>query len=323
MTNASPKAAIVDALAKAERVLVAMHAAPDGDSAGSGLALGQALSRMGKSVTYVSKDGIPDRIAFLPGADMVQDWDAVVGQHFDVVVSVDCGHQSRLGAPESFWQQNLLLINIDHHAQNPRFGHMNWIDGSMSSTGEMICELFWEAGWPVNTDQALCLYTAISTDTLSFRQRNTVTNTFKAATWLATAGLDLARANRLIWDSRPIEELRFLGWALGAAEVSSDGRVAWLAVPRQIMHRYGVDDAAVDTVVQHLMSIDSVEVAFLARESEDGSQAKVSWRGRANWDVSQFAACFGGGGHPYAAAAQINGELDTVLTQVLGELGVG
>lgn len=318
----NPKRAIVDALGKAERVLICMHQVPDGDSAGSGLALGRALRKMGKTVEWVAQDAIPSRIAFLPGAGEVKRWDQVAFDEFSVAVAVDCGHKSRLGAPDAFWEQTLVVINIDHHRHNDAFGTLNWVDGDKSSTGEMVVELYWEAGWPLDEQEALCLYTALSTDTLSFRQRNTTRGSFKAAEWLASGGLNLGDANQLIWDSQTVEELRFLGWALDAFDVSKDQRVAWLAVPREVMDRYQVDDASVDTVVQYLMSIGRVEVAFLARESAEGGAVKVSWRGRKSWDVASRAEQFGGGGHPYAAAAVVSGSLAEVVERVRRELEV-
>ncbi len=316
----NPKRAIVDALGKAERVLICMHQVPDGDSAGSGLALGLALRKLGKTVQWVAQDALPSRIAFLPGAREVKRWDQVTFEEFPVAVAVDCGHKSRLGAPDAFWEQNRLMINIDHHRHNDAFGTLNWIDGDKSSTGEMVVELYWEAGWSLDGQEALCLYTAMSTDTLSFRQRNTTPHTFKAAEWVASGGLNLGDANRLIWDSQTVKEVRFLGWALESFEVSEDERLAWLAVPRQVMNQYQVDDASVDTVVQYLMSIARVEVAFLVRESAEGKAAKVSWRGRESWDVASAAEHFGGGGHPYAAAAIVSGTLADVVQRVRQEL---
>lgn len=309
-------------LRKAQRVLVVMHATPDGDSAGSGLALGMALERQGHRVDWVSWDGIPERLRFLPGSERVQTWAAVDLGHYDCIVAVDCGSASRLAGPEELWEPGRCLVNIDHHPGNPHFGNCNWVDKDASSTGEMIVRLFREAGWYPTLAEALCLYTAISTDTLSFRQVNTTLDTMETVFWLVGhSELDLQEANRLIWDSRPEAELKFLGWALSSIDRSPDGRWAWVGVPREKMDHFGVDDSGVDTVVHHLLSIDGVEVAFLVRESEQTGKVKVSWRGKPPWDVGRFAAEFGGGGHRYAAAAQLDASLDEAVAAVKSELG--
>ncbi len=321
----TPKSAVMAALDRARRVLIVMHASPDGDSAGSAVALGLALRRLGRTVTWVVADQVPERLGFLPEIASVRTWSDVELDDFDTVVAVDCGAASRMGAPDALWTHCSLhqipLINIDHHSKNPQFGTINWVESQMSSTGEMVGELVREAGWGITAEEALCLYTAISTDTLSFRQVNTAPETLDTAHWLVReSGLNLAEANRQIWDSRSAGELRFLGWAFRHVRFSADGRFAWLTVPRAAMEEYAVDDAGVDTVVHHLMSVDTVEVAFMARESADGQQAKVSWRGRAPWNAAELAARFGGGGHEYAAAAVVSGPLDEVAAAVCREL---
>lgn len=308
---------VLDTIRRHRRFLLVMHATPDGDSAGSALALGSALKRQGCDVTWVSPDGIAPRLAFLPSSDCVQSWSQVDAGHFDCVVTLDCGSDTRLGAPTTFWQTLSTLINIDHHPNNPQFGTLNWVDADASSTGELVTRLWQRAGWPMNSDEAVCLYTAISTDTLSFRQQNADARCLSAVQWLVdSSGLDIASANQKIWASRPIGELKLLGWALSSIELSPDGRYAWVGIPRHIMDRFHVDDSGVDTVVHHLVTIQGVEVGFLVREADQAGKMKVSWRSRPPWDCGQLAAEFGGGGHRYAAAAQVDGSLDDTIQMV-------
>ena len=53
------------------KILVASHINPDGDTIGSLLALGLGLERLNKQVIMVSQDGVPDRYKSLPGANRV------------------------------------------------------------------------------------------------------------------------------------------------------------------------------------------------------------------------------------------------------------
>lgn len=306
---------------RARRLLLVMHAAPDGDSAGSALSLGMALRRLGKEVSWVAWDGIPARLNFLPGSDQVCDWSAIEVDQFDCVIALDCGSDSRLGAPDLFWARVSSLINIDHHPTNPHFGTINWVDAGVSSTGELVTRLFREAGWSVTVDEALCLYTSISTDTLSFRQVNATVDTLDAVFWLIkNSGLELAHANRLIWDSRPMGELKLLGWALSAVEFSADGKWAWVSVPRPVMNQFAVDDSGVDTIVHHLIAVEGVQVAFLIKETDEIGKVKVSWRSKPPWNSGVLAAQFGGGGHSYAAAAQLEASLSEALVAVKAAL---
>jgi phosphoesterase RecJ-like protein len=311
-------------LTGAQSILIAMHVSPDGDSAGSALGLGLALRRQGHRVRWVALDAVPQRLHFLPAVDEVVGWAEALAHPYDMAVALDCASESRLGAPPAFWRTGLPLINIDHHLGNPGFGTVNWVDSQMSSTGEMVARLFQHAAWGVTPPEALCLWTAMATDTLSFRQRNTRAPTLAMAHWLAReSGLDVGEANRLIWDQRPLGEVRFLGWALTAMQVSEDQRFAWVAVPRARMAEFAIDESGVDTIVHHLLSVSTVQVAFLVREMAESGQVKISWRGKAPWNVAAVAQAFGGGGHVYAAAAVVGGALQEVTSRVLAALSGG
>lgn len=313
----SVEAQITAVLQRSARALLVMHATPDGDSAGSALALGLALRQRGQAVDWVAWDGIPERLRFLPASGLVRGWDTIEASQYDVVVTLDCASPERLAAPDALWRSVPTVINIDHHPSNPHFGTINWVEAGVSSTGELVTRLFRHARWPVSQDQALCLYTAMSTDTLSFRQVNTTLDTLRHVAWLLSASrLSLADANQAIWDSRTPGELKLLGWSLTATEMSADGRAAWVGIPRQVMDRYQVDDAAVDTVVHHLLSVKGVDIAFLVREDAEPGRVKVSWRGKPPWDVGVLAARFGGGGHRYAAAAQRASGLEEAVAEV-------
>lgn len=313
----NPKDDILSAILSADAIIVGMHVAPDGDTAGSALALTLGIQALGRNVRMVSRDPLPERLAFLPGSSLWETFDTVRREDGDLFIAVDCGNRHRLGAPEGFWSQPIPIINIDHHQNNPHFGTINWVDSTKSSTGEMIADLIRYAQWELSPDQAVALYTAISTDTLSFRQVNTSRHTLAVAEWLLTTGIDVGEVNRQIWDMRPVEELRFLGWALSTAELLASGRVMALEVSRSHMSRFGVDDAAVDMIVHHFLTIDSVRIAILVKETDQHNQMKVSWRGKRGCDVAVMAQAFGGGGHAYAAAAQVSGTLHQVREAVV------
>ncbi|MCL5116516.1 MAG: DHHA1 domain-containing protein, partial [Firmicutes bacterium] len=57
-------------------------------------------------------------------------------------------------------------------------------------------------------------------------------------------------------------------------------------------------------------------------EALPSGHVKVSWRGKRPWNVANLASQFGGGGHAYAAAAQVTGTLPEVLQSVLQRLEI-
>jgi phosphoesterase RecJ-like protein len=82
----SPKQQVTELVRKFNRILVVTHARPDGDALGSLLATQMVLEKLGKDVTAVMRDDIPEMLRFLPGIDKLSK-DLTGGR--DLVVSVD------------------------------------------------------------------------------------------------------------------------------------------------------------------------------------------------------------------------------------------
>ncbi len=72
-------------------------------------------------------------------------------------------------------------INIDHHASNPGYGDLVYIDTVAPATGQIVYEFLRTENFPLSRAAADALYAAISTDTGSFRYANTTARTFEIA----------------------------------------------------------------------------------------------------------------------------------------------
>jgi bifunctional oligoribonuclease and PAP phosphatase NrnA len=62
----------VQAVWDATHIVLACHVNPDGDAIGSMVGLALGLEALGKKVTVLSQDGVPDNLRFLPGSERVQ-----------------------------------------------------------------------------------------------------------------------------------------------------------------------------------------------------------------------------------------------------------
>src|SRR3989338_5870125 len=74
-----------DLLRNAKKILIAPSSPMDGDSVGSALALMIALRKMGKEVTVVAYDPMPDYLKFLPYVSQIQ---SAIPESKDFVISV-------------------------------------------------------------------------------------------------------------------------------------------------------------------------------------------------------------------------------------------
>jgi phosphoesterase RecJ-like protein len=289
------------------------HVHPDGDVLGTLLGLGLGLERVGWSVTYAGPDPVPEVLDFLPGGDRWQVWRAAP-RPFGTIILTDCPNDGRTegllaGArtPESH------VLNIDHHPDNRRYGTVNWIDPSAAATGEMIFELLTALGWSIGCDVALDLYTALHTDTGSFRYSNTTPRTFRIAAALTAAGAEPALVTDRLYQRRPKDALLTLGRLLSRVEVSDDGRVATLLVPEGAASE---EFMAAEDLVTYPRSIAGVKVAVLLR-AESSGLVKASLRGKGEVQVNRIAHRFGGGGHENAAGCTLPGPLDQARATLL------
>jgi len=151
---------------------------------------------------------------------------------------------------------------------------------------------------------AMNLFTAIHTDTGSFRYSNVTARTFTIAAALVAAGARPELVSQSLYEQRAPDALHWLGEALARIELSEDGRVGWLALPAHSIPERIVES---EELVNYPRSVASVRVACLLRELN--STVKVSLRGKGDVDVQKIAAQFGGGGHANAAGCTVAGPL--------------
>src|SRR5207248_8768581 len=276
------------------------------------LALGRALEGRGWSVAYGGPHAAPGALGFLPGVERYRRL-AEVGGPFDVAVLTDCPSPQRTeGLIDQARRAARLIVNIDHHPDNRSFADVNWLDVEAAATGEMVYELLDALGVPLTPAMATNLFTAIHTDTGSFRYSNVTARTFMIAAALVAAGARPELVSESLYERRAPDALRWLGEALARVEVSADGQVGWLALPASAVPERIVES---EELVNYPRSVASVRVACLLREL-DGT-VKVSLRGKGDVDVQKIAAQFGGGGHVNAAGCTVPGPLPEATRVVL------
>lgn len=305
---------VLELIRAGRRFLLLAHLYPDGDVLGSQLGLGLALRAIGRAVSFACHHPVPEPFHFLPGAGDVQQWKEGRGD-FDVVATLDCPDPSRVGGLlEGCRQPGTRVLNIDHHGDNRRYGDVNWVEPGASATGEMVYEIVEAAGLPLTHDVAVNLYTAIVTDTGSFRYSSTSPRTFRIAARLVEAGASPADIAIQLYETRHLAGLHLLGRILQQVETNPEGTVAWVVIDRSQAESPDLLEA--EDFVTYPRSLRTAKVAVLFREL--AGEVKVSLRAKGEVNVARVAARFGGGGHPNAAGVVLKGDLVQVKALVLG-----
>lgn len=310
---ADPIGAILEAVRQGERFLVCSHSRPDGDAVGSMLAMGMMLEQMGKRADLVTADTLPAIYRWLPRAESIL-FTMRVHAPYDAVILLECDglERAKLSGLEEFF-----LINIDHHVSGRAFAHLNWIDCSAASVGELVYRLVVGAGVKVTPEMATCLYTTVLTDTGGFCYGATKASTFALARDLVLAGADPVRIAREVCYSARASKMLLLGAAL--SNLKREGRLAWLWVDLHDMVRTCAAEEDCEGIANYALAIAGVDVAAFLRELPD-RRIRVSLRSKGLVNVAAIAAGLGGGGHENAAGCTLDGPLDGATKEILCEL---
>jgi phosphoesterase RecJ-like protein len=303
---------VVELIESKRRFMITSHVRPDGDSTGSSLALYWTLKALGKEPCVIMRDPIPYAYRELPGAQEIIVRPAV-DEAFDAAFVIECSDIDRPALPGL---EKQFVVNIDHHSTTVSFGQINWIDSTAAAVGEMIYNLCKALGVTVNQPIAECVYTALLTDTGSFHYANTTERTFKIASELVRRGARPAHIARALYDSQPYTKIKLLGVVLSTLQRDETGRIAWVAMTRDMMSSVGATEDDLDGIVSHPLSIEDVEAVAFFKELQPG-HFRISLRSKGGVDVSKIAERFGGGGHKNASGCAISGKLEMAEQHIL------
>ncbi len=315
---------VVNALRARDRFLVTAHENPDGDALGSLLATKLGLEQLGKdAVMFLSGDTpLPAEYRFLPLDDVLRRLPGDADKR--AVVAVDCANESRLGRDGARLLGSDLLVDIDHHHDNTRFGHINLVVPDASSTGEILSEVLAELGVRLTPAIAEPLYVALVTDTGRFQYTNTTPKAHRLAAELLEAGVDVRRVFRGVYESVQFAKLKLLARALERAQIYDGGRIVVSHLRARDFTDVGAEEPYSEGIIDFLRAVEGAEMAVLIREPPprpDAPRHRISLRSNADeLDVSAIARASGsGGGHRQAAGFASELSIDEITEFVRRE----
>ena len=307
--------AVADALRSHDRFLLVTHENPDGDALGSLLATRLALDALGKdSEMYLFGDApLPREYLFMPLDDLRREPPEDAAER--VLVALDCANEQRLGPDPTLLERAPLILDIDHHHDNSRFGDINLVVGDASSTAEVLRDVLAELDVRLNPAIAEALYIAVVTDTGRFQYSNTTPKALRLAAELVEAGADVHRVFQGIYESVEFAKLKLLARALERAQVYEGGRLVVSYLLQSDFSELSAAEAYSEGIIDYLRAVDGAEMAALIREPprRDGPVRRVSLRSSNDeLDVSAIARKSNGGGHRQAAGFSSDASVEEI-----------
>lgn len=296
-------------LQQSRRVLLAGHTDPDADCLGALTAFASYLEGAGRTVDVYSATPAAGGLRFLPGATRVRQ---TYAGPYDAVVVLDCGdlrHTQLSSAMLAQWG-NPLLVNIDHHHTNTRFGTVNLVQPEAASTTEILHHYFVQLDVRRTPDMATSLLAGILGDTGGFQYGNTTPEVLAAAADLVAAGATLSALADLTFKDKTLVSLQCWGHVLARLRVNPALGVATAVISRVDVPRLSGQSESMSGLANFLNSLSGVRAVVVLTEQDDGT-VRCSLRSKDPLlDVSTFATLCGGGGHKLAAGFTIKGKLE-------------
>ena len=314
---------IEEIIERNHKFLILTHDFPDGDSLGSQVALYELLRLLNKDAGMVCNSEIPYQYKFLPHVDRIQK--VFEEAEIDclgrdcIFFCLDSADEERFNIGiEEIRARAKKTINIDHHLGNSEYGDINIVDCKKSATGEMLYE-FINGQYPemINYNIALCLYTAILTDTGRFQYENTTSDVHRIVSRLLEFGIVPSTVFAFIYENEPLNRFKLLETVFKRVEGDMEKSLVYSYVLQKDFNRLGLPFSANDGVIEMLRSASDAKIAALFKQIGRGKY-KVSLRSTdGDYNVAEIATKFGGGGHKMASAYSVKGNLETIIRDLI------
>jgi phosphoesterase RecJ-like protein len=307
----SPLRTVAEVFRTHHTFVLTTHVNPDGDAIGSEAALADALRRDRKSVEIVNHSPTPAIYDFLDPDRTIRVYqptrDRALLEETEVIVVLDANQPDRLRSMEhDVIHSRANVVCIDHHLDPHPFARHYLIDDGATSTAEILFRLITHLyGTRLSAFTASALYTAIMTDTGSFRYPRVDAETHRMVANLIECGADPVGIYSRVYERWTDGRLQLLGETLSKLKTDSEGKIAYVTITQDMLRRTGTSEEDTDNFTTYPMSIGGVRAGILFLELSDG--VKISFRSRGEIPINELAREFGGNGHANAAGARMSG----------------
>jgi len=289
------------------KLIILTHSNPDGDAIGSALGLYSGLKEQGFDVEVACIDPCPDEFKYLPDHEKLKnDFNP---SDYQAVIFVDCGDKKLTrfeNAHPEILSEDMVKINIDHHASNDNFGEINFVITDVASASMIVYQVLKTLKYKITPNTANALITGIYTDTGGFMHQNTTPLTYQYAAELIKLGASPQHVAKNVFHTYDFRTLKLWGKVLQNLHLTGDG-AAVVGVEEKDYESLGCTRQDLAGVIDFINAMP--EARYSVMLSEDGKgNVKASLRTRKDdVDVKALAEQYGGGGHVKASGFTIPG----------------
>lgn len=307
---------------KAEKILLINHIRMDPDAFGSLWAFYYILKKIWKNVKATNDFLAPENFLFLESNEIIEPGINISDFNPDLIISFDAASTGQLGETyikyiDIFKKKDFVVI--DHHMTNSWFWSINIINDSYSSTCELtfhILEKIWLTKH-ITHKEATLLTAWIHTDTNIFYNQNTTSNTLLTAAKLMDLWADFRAPMYNFFQKATYNKTKLVWIVFDKLQKSDDGKIVWASITKKDFEKTWTWDEDTSGIINRLINIEWVEIAFLIHELWD--EVKASFRSK-EYSVWDFCASFWWGWHKLAAWFRTDKKLKVIEKEILDKL---
>ena len=288
---------IFKVIKKYDTIVIARHIGADPDALGAEFGLKEIILRLFPDKKVYAVGNPASRFKFFGNNDKIDEIDTTKS----LLIVVDTPDLKRIdGAnPENFE----YVIKIDHHPIIDKYGNIEYVDDTASSTAQLIAEFAFNNNIRLNKKEGELLYLGIVGDTDRFLHDYTSVKTFELVTRLIKeTKIDFTSLYKNLYH-RPLAEVKFEGYIYNNLTLTDNG-VAYIKITDKIMKEYGVDSAAAGNMINDLKFVDEIVIWIFLSEDVKSNLIRANIRS-VGPHVNETATLFGGGGHVFASGARL------------------
>jgi phosphoesterase RecJ-like protein len=291
---------IHDLLLSAQNPVLVSDVRLDGDSLGSAMAMYHFLHQHGKTSKVYVAEAVPEQYCFLPDVHVcTTDVSIFEDDTIDLIVVFDCSEVAFVASLVERVPGNPVVINIDHHKTNPRYGNVNQVLVDSPATAEVVFRFLMANNTVITKHVSTCLLAGLCFDTNMFSNSATNEKALSTASQLILHGARVQDVIRTMFQNRSVSALHVWGAALERLTDHAEIRVMTTVLTRNDIETHQVTDDEIDGLSNFLNLVADTDTLFVLRETKENG-VKVSARSRIQ-DVSKIARAYDGGGHAKAA----------------------
>jgi phosphoesterase RecJ-like protein len=146
------------------------------------------------------------------------------------------------------------VVAIDHNANNERYGQVNIVDLSATSTSEIVYKIVKDAGENYFDEKiSTAIFTGMTISTGSFKQPNLSPATLQIASSLMARGADREKIVQHLYRTRSISTLKLWGEALTHLQTNPRLGLVWTTITRENFIRSGGSPEDLRGIIEELI----------------------------------------------------------------------